>query len=112
MRDGRRADRRDRARTHIWELSAADLVAGYAGGQFTPRDALESVLTRIAAVNPRINAIVTLDVAGARATANASSVRWRRGAALGTFDGVPLTAQNNIPLRPLPPTRGSPTYPH
>jgi len=44
MRAGRGTDRRDRARMNLWELSAADLVAGYADGQFTPRDALDSVL--------------------------------------------------------------------
>ena len=59
MRAGGSADRRDRAHMNFWELSAAELVAGYARGTFTPRDALESVLARIGAVNPRINAIVT-----------------------------------------------------
>src|SRR5439155_52423 len=52
MRAGRGADRRDRARMNLWALSAADLVAGYADGQFTPRDALDALLARIAAVSP------------------------------------------------------------
>jgi aspartyl-tRNA(Asn)/glutamyl-tRNA(Gln) amidotransferase subunit A len=113
MRAGRGTDRRDRARMNaweLWELSAADLVAGYADGQFTPRDALDSVLGRIEAVNPRINAIVTLDIAGARAAAEASTARWRTGGSLGAFDGVPLTVKDNIPVRGMRATWGSRIY--
>jgi aspartyl-tRNA(Asn)/glutamyl-tRNA(Gln) amidotransferase subunit A len=95
---------------NLWELSAAELTAGYAGGKFTPRDALESVLARIDAVNPRINAIVTLDIAGARAAADASSIRRRKRAALGSFDGVPLTVKDNIPVRGMRATWGSRIY--
>jgi aspartyl-tRNA(Asn)/glutamyl-tRNA(Gln) amidotransferase subunit A len=110
MRAGRSADRRDRARMNLWELSAAELVAGYAGGTFTPRDALDSVLARIAAVNPRINAIVTLDSVGARAAAAASTTRWRTGGTLGAHDGVPLTVKDNIPVRGMRATWGSRIY--
>jgi aspartyl-tRNA(Asn)/glutamyl-tRNA(Gln) amidotransferase subunit A len=110
MRAGRSADRRDRARMNLWELSAAELVAGYAGGTFTPRDALDSVLARLAAVNPRINAIVTLDSVGARAAAAASTTRWRTGGTLGAHDGVPLTVKDNIPVRGMRATWGSRIY--
>jgi aspartyl-tRNA(Asn)/glutamyl-tRNA(Gln) amidotransferase subunit A len=110
MRAGRGTDRRDRARMNLWELSAADLVAGYAGGRFTPRHALDSMLARIESINPRINAVVTRDIAGARAAADASSVRWRSGAALGAFDGVPLTVKDNIPVRGMRATWGSRIY--
>jgi aspartyl-tRNA(Asn)/glutamyl-tRNA(Gln) amidotransferase subunit A len=95
---------------NLWELSAADLVAGYADGQFTPRDALDSVLARIEAVNPQINAIVTLDIAGARAAAEASTARWRSRASLGAHDGVPLTVKDNIPVRGMRATWGSRIY--
>ena len=63
MRAGRGTHCGDRTRMNLWELTAAELVAGYAGGKFTPRDALAEVLARITAVNPKINAIVTLDPA-------------------------------------------------
>jgi len=110
MRAGRRAHRGDRARMNLWELSAAELVAGYARGAFSPRDALEQVLTRIEAVNPKINAIVTFDVEGARAAADTSTARWRDGGALGAFDGVPLTVKDNIPVRGMRATWGSRIY--
>lgn len=95
---------------NLWKLTAADLVAGYAAGTFTPRDALESVLARIDAVNPQINAIVTMDVAGARTAADTSGARWRDRAALGAFDGVPLTVKDNIPVQGMRATWGSRIY--
>jgi len=95
---------------NLWELSAADLAAGYAGGTFSPRDALESVLARIEAVNPKLNAIVTFDIDGARAAADASTARWRANHARGAFDGVPLTVKDNIPVRGMRATWGSRIY--
>lgn len=95
---------------NLWAASAAELIAGYASGAFSPRDALDSVLARIDAVNPAINAIVTLDVAGARRAADASAARWRARAGRGAFDGVPLTVKDNIPVRGLRATWGSRLY--
>jgi aspartyl-tRNA(Asn)/glutamyl-tRNA(Gln) amidotransferase subunit A len=110
MRTGRGADRRHRPRMNLWELTAAELAAGYAAKTFSPRDALASVLSRMEAVNPQINAVVTLDIAGAQAAADASSTRWRDGVALGAFDGVPLTVKDNIPVRGMRATWGSRIY--
>src|ERR1041385_7070112 len=75
MRAGRGTHCGDRSRMNLWELTAAELVAGYASAKFTPRDALAEVLARIEAVNPKINAIVTLDPDGARKAADASTDR-------------------------------------
>ena len=54
---------------------AGELAEGYARGSFSPVEVTESVLARIAQVNERLNAIVTLDAAGARAAARASEAR-------------------------------------
>ena len=96
---------------NLWELSAAELAAGYARGAFTPRDALDAVLARIEAVNPKVNAIVTRDAPGRlRAAADASGARWKAGAALGAFDGVPLTVKDNITVAGLRAVWGSRIY--
>ncbi len=76
-------------------------------GAATPTAMLESVLGRIEDVNPRINALVTLDVAGAREAASAASQRWRNGTPLGSLDGVPLTVKDNLFVRGLRATWGS-----
>jgi aspartyl-tRNA(Asn)/glutamyl-tRNA(Gln) amidotransferase subunit A len=71
---------------------------------------LQSVLNRLDEINPRINAVVTLDRQGARAAAEASEKRWRARAALGPLDGVPLTVKDNIPVRGMRTTWGSKLY--
>jgi aspartyl-tRNA(Asn)/glutamyl-tRNA(Gln) amidotransferase subunit A len=71
---------------------------------------LRRFFARIEAVNPDINAIVSLDIAGARRAADESHARWRGGAALGAFDGIPLTVKDNIPVRGIRATWGSRIY--
>jgi aspartyl-tRNA(Asn)/glutamyl-tRNA(Gln) amidotransferase subunit A len=95
---------------NLWEASAAELIAAYESGASSPNDALEAVVARIDAVNPKINAIVTLDLAGARRAADASAARWCGRGALGPFDGVPLTVKDNIPVRGMRATWGSRLY--
>jgi aspartyl-tRNA(Asn)/glutamyl-tRNA(Gln) amidotransferase subunit A len=94
----------------LWASSAADLSAGYANGAFSPVDAFESVAARIEAVNPRLNAVVTLDLAGARRAAQESALRWRAGTPLSMLDGVPITVKDNIVVRGMRATWGSALY--
>jgi aspartyl-tRNA(Asn)/glutamyl-tRNA(Gln) amidotransferase subunit A len=90
--------------TDLADLSAADLVAGYGRRQFSPVEALDAVLERIAAWEPRLNAFYVLDADGARTQAAASEHRWRTGEPAGPLDGVPVTLKENIATRgcPLP----------
>ena len=93
--------------TDLWPLTARELNAAYAAGAATPGAALESVLNRIEAINPALNAVVTIDLAGARTAAAAASERWRRGQPLGPLDGVPLTVKDNLYVGGLRTTWGS-----
>ena len=94
----------------LWQLSATELARAYRVGMATPETALEEVLARAAEVNPRLNAIVTLDAAGARAAARASTQRWRSGEPLSPLDGVPITIKDNILVRGMRATWGSRLY--
>jgi aspartyl-tRNA(Asn)/glutamyl-tRNA(Gln) amidotransferase subunit A len=68
---------------------------------------LDAVLARIAAHNRSLNAIVTLDEAGARAAARASTERHASGRALGPLDGVPVSIKDNMAVAGLRTTWGS-----
>ena len=94
----------------LWRLAAMELAAGYRAQAFSPIDALNAILERISAVNPRLNAIVTLDAEGARAAALASAARWSAGTALSNLDGIPLSVKDNIPVRGMRATWGSRVY--
>src|SRR5438046_1177434 len=99
-----------RPQQELWQLSAGELASGYSNGAITPDAVLDATLRRLDDVNPRINAVVTLDRDGARAVARESSRRWREGASLGPLDGVPLTIKDNILARGLRATWGSRLY--
>jgi aspartyl-tRNA(Asn)/glutamyl-tRNA(Gln) amidotransferase subunit A len=98
------------SRDFLWQRSAADLVLGYAKGEYSPIDVLRSVLERLDKINPRINAVVTLDREGAHFAAEASEKRWLERAPFGPLDGVPLTVKDNIPVKGLRATWGSKLY--
>ena len=91
----------------LWRLPATQLGAGYRAARFTPEDVLDQVLERVAQHNPHLNAIVTLDAAGARAAARASTARFADGRPAGALDGVPLTVKDNIAVAGLRATWGS-----
>ncbi|MBT2303855.1 amidase [Variovorax paradoxus] len=93
--------------TPLWQLTATQLAAGFRDAAFTPTQALEACLARSAEVNPRLNALVTLDAEGATHAAEQSSARWRAGRALGALDGVPVTIKDNLQVRGLPTHWGS-----
>jgi aspartyl-tRNA(Asn)/glutamyl-tRNA(Gln) amidotransferase subunit A len=58
-----------------------------------------SLLERIAAWEPRINAMYRVSRDAALAAAAASEARWRAGRPLSALDGVPLTIKENIATR-------------
>jgi aspartyl-tRNA(Asn)/glutamyl-tRNA(Gln) amidotransferase subunit A len=93
----------------LWSLTATKLGVAYRAG-LSPRDVIDATLERIREVNPRFNAIVTLDEAGAIGSAEASAERWKQGRALGPLDGVPVTIKDNILVAGLRATWGSPLY--
>jgi amidase len=74
--------------------SARRLAAGIADGSLSASDVMETHLARIAEVNPRLNAIVTLDEEGARAQARAADAAVARGDALGPLHGLPIAVKD------------------
>jgi amidase len=75
----------------MWGLSATELAAGIRARRFTAREVMETHLERIAAVNPRVNAIVTLDAEGALRAADAAD---RAREPLGPLHGVPVAVKD------------------
>jgi aspartyl-tRNA(Asn)/glutamyl-tRNA(Gln) amidotransferase subunit A len=88
-------------------LNATELVSGYLARRFTPLDVIESILERIDAVNPLVNAVVTSDVDGARRAGAESTRRHEEGKPLSGIDGVPITVKDNIAVAGMRSTWGS-----
>ncbi|MDA2806412.1 amidase [Nocardiopsis suaedae] len=89
------------------DLTAADLLEGYARGGPTPVEALESVLARIEREDAALNAFCAVFTDEAREQARASAERWARGAPAGPLDGVPVAVKDVHLMRGHPTRRGS-----
>src|SRR5262249_32163753 len=65
-------------------------TGAFTTGSDSPRAFLERCLEVIAAQEDAVGAFVTLNIAGARAAADASTARWQSGATLSPIDGMPV----------------------
>src|SRR5687768_10684694 len=83
----------------IYERSAAELAAAFSSGELSPVQVTRTMLERIAAWEPRINAMYRVQREAALGAAAASEARWRAGRPLSALDGVPLTIKENIATR-------------
>ena len=90
--------------TELWRLSATDLAARIARRETSARAATESVLSRIAAVNPQVNALAWVTPDKALQAADAADAAQVRGEALGPLHGVPVTIKVNVDVQGEPTT--------
>jgi amidase len=74
------------------------------------RELLGAYLDRIDAVNPTVNAIVTLDPDGAMAQARAADDAAARGESLGPLHGLVVAHKDLLPTKGMRTTWGSPIY--
>jgi aspartyl-tRNA(Asn)/glutamyl-tRNA(Gln) amidotransferase subunit A len=81
------------------DASSETLAAAYATGDLTPVAAVRSVLERIDAWEPKINAMFLVHRESALVAAHESEKRWRRGEPRSPLDGVPITIKENIHTR-------------
>src|SRR5699024_10578738 len=93
--------------TDLAELTAAELVEGYAAGDFTPVEAAEASLARIEERDGDLNSFVLVDRDSAIASAEASAARWKAGETLGSADGVPANIKDIFLTSGWPTLRGS-----
>ena len=86
---------------------AVDLIRLYRRGTASPLEVMQAVLARIDAVNPRVNAVVTLVRESALREARRATAALRRGAALSPLFGIPVGIKDVTPTRGIRTTYGS-----
>ncbi|MFV0472684.1 MAG: amidase family protein [Pikeienuella sp.] len=80
----------------LWRLSAAETATQVRAGEISAREAAESALARLDAVNPKINAVVQRMDEEALEAADAIDAARAGGAPLGPLAGVPVTIKVNV----------------
>src|SRR6476620_8067385 len=90
----------DTVTTHATEplyyQDATSLAALIATKQVSSREVVQAHLDRIAEVNPKINAIVTLLADDALRAADAADAAVATGVELGPLHGVPVTVKDSV----------------
>ncbi len=92
--------------TAPWAMDATALASAIAHGRLSAREAVSATLDRLAAVNPRINAITLTTAEEALAAADAADATRARGDALGPLHGVPITTKINTDQAGVPTDNG------
>src|SRR5579864_7058483 len=80
----------------LWQRSACDLADGIRQKKYSCREAMESVVRRIDARNPALNAIVFDYTKDAIAEASRADEDLAAGRPRGPLHGVPITIKENV----------------
>ena len=89
--------------------SATELSAAIHAKSVSCREVMQAYLSRIARINPTVNAIVSLqDEGGLLAQADARDVQLARGESMGWMHGMPQAIKDMANAAGLPTTQGSP----
>jgi amidase len=90
----------------LWRWDAETLTRAIRTRAISSRAATEACLARLAAVNPKINAVVAVTDREALAAADDADAAVKRGEALGPLHGVPVTVKVNTDQKGWASTNG------
>lgn len=94
----------------LWRHSASELAQMIARKETSSREVVEAHLARIAAVNPKLNAIVKVFTEEARKGGDEADRKVAAGERLGPLHGVPFTIKENIDQAGAATTWGLPAF--
>src|SRR4051794_5666968 len=89
---------------------ATELAALVRHREVSARELMDAHLDRIERLNPGINAIVTLDAAGARCAADAADAQLAAGEPIGPLHGLPVAHKDTHATGGMRTTWGSPLH--
>src|ERR1700742_4175142 len=93
----------------IIQMDASRIAELVADRELSPVEVMKAHLDRIAEVNPKVNAIVTI-ADGALDAAKKAEAAVKSGARLGPLHGVPFTVKDAIDTVGVLTQRGSPIF--
>ncbi|MFN3148435.1 amidase [Bremerella sp.] len=93
--------------TQIADMTAGEMTAGFASGEFTPIEATQACLDRIHKYNDKVNAYNILNEELTLEAAGRATQRWQLGTPLGPIDGVPVAVKDIFMTKGWPNRKGS-----
>jgi len=90
----------------IWRWTATRVATAIRGRDISAREALESCLSRMAAVNAKLNAVTVDQSTSALEAADRADAAVARGDELGALHGVPVTIKENVDQQDSATTNG------
>jgi amidase len=93
-------------------VPAVELLRLYRARKVSPLEVMQAVLARIDAVNPKLNAYVTLARESALAEARKATAAVKRRTAMPSLFGIPVSIKDLTPTRSLRTTWGSKIFEH
>ena len=94
----------------LCQLSALDLAQKLRRKQLSAREVLDAHLRQIAAVNPKVNAIITLVADQAQQAAKLADESAAKGKFLGPLHGLPIAHKDLAQTKGIRTTFGSPLF--
>jgi amidase len=88
--------------------SVRQLSAALAARQIGTLELLDTILARVEAHNPTVNAVVAVDIDAARAAARRADDALARGETVGPLHGLPMTIKDTFAVTGMPTTGGLP----
>jgi len=76
-------------------------------GEISSRELLELLIARIEKINPDLNAVITLDLEGARRLADEADAKLKDGELMGPLHGIPVTIKDAPETKGLRTTGGA-----
>jgi amidase len=98
--------------TDLAYMPATDLVAAVQKKSVSPREIVDSLLTRIEKINPQVNAYCTVAGEMARKAAQEAEASLMRGEKMGPLSGVPISVKDLTPTAGIRTTFGSKIFEH
>lgn len=94
----------------LCDRPATELRQEMLDGHLSARELLDAHIERIESCNPKVNALVTLDLDAAMQAAGRADARQVRGDPLGLLHGLPIVHKDCFLTRGMRTTQGSPLY--
>ena len=82
--------------TELWQMSGLALGRAIMRREVSAVEVLDAIVARVEAVNPQVNALVTLVAEGAQEEARAVDARIAAGETGGPLYGVPVSIKELI----------------